>query len=81
MRSAQELCGAPNDLVRLRQFPVMLRRNVRKAHDVITVTDWRRPAIGGARGRIEAGYRESGARRRRKNGCVIAVGTALQQAF
>eukprot|EP00965_Chrysotila_dentata_P254239 6211807-Pleurochrysis_carterae.AAC.3 len=61
MCSAQELSGAPNDF----------------AHDVIAVTDGRWSAVGGACSGIKTGYRESGARRRRKYGSVVAVGTAL----
>eukprot|EP00965_Chrysotila_dentata_P149704 4943373-Pleurochrysis_carterae.AAC.2 len=51
------------------------------AHDIVAVTDGRWPAVGGACSGIEAGYRESGARRRCKYGRVVTVGTALQQAF
>eukprot|EP00965_Chrysotila_dentata_P084770 2797862-Pleurochrysis_carterae.AAC.1 len=48
---------------------------------MIAVTDGRRPAVGGARSGIETGYRESGvALRRRKYGCVVAVGASRRSA-
>eukprot|EP00965_Chrysotila_dentata_P007771 253342-Pleurochrysis_carterae.AAC.1 len=51
------------------------------AHDMVAVTDGWWPAISGARSGIEAGHRESGARRGGKDGRVVAVGTALQEAL